>query len=259
MNHHHHHHHHHQQQQQQQQQEQQQEPSMNIKSFYQHHASNEGPCPTATNTARTASLGYGREKAERRVPWQGLRVVRGAEGCFLCGQPGQVAQLVEQEFQVQELCYLENGKWMWETMALGKYNFKNSWGFNSCIWWGCWVLLLINLPTDFEVWLVVPKKISKLPSVGYNDAVEDVWVWVKGFFSYTTRVSLCHSPKEKWGVNSPTTLVVVVTIRFFFGGWVHPQKTYSSRKLRVSFRVHPVFWGVRRPYVSGGSTVPIDP
>ena len=27
---------------------------------------------------------------------------------------------------------------------------------------------------DFEVWLVVPKKISKLPSVGYNDAVEDV-------------------------------------------------------------------------------------
>ena len=37
------------------------------------------------------------------------------------------------------------------------------------------VLVLINLPTDFEVWLVVPKKISKLPSVGYNDAVEDLW------------------------------------------------------------------------------------
>ena len=97
MNHHHHHHH-----------QQQGSSSINIKSFYQHHSSNEGPCPTLTNTA-AASLGYGREEAERRGPGQGLRVVRGAEGCVLCGQPGQVAQLVEQEFQVQELCCLENG------------------------------------------------------------------------------------------------------------------------------------------------------
>lgn len=66
---------------------------------------------------------------------------------------------------------------MWETMALGKYNFKllRIKFLHLVRLMGHGVLVLISLPTDFEVWLVVPKKISKLPSVGYNDAVEDVW------------------------------------------------------------------------------------
>ena len=87
-----------------------------------------------------------------------------------------MAQLVEQEFQVQELCCLENGRcgkpWPLENTTSNSLRIKF---LHLVRLMGHGVLVLISLPTDFEVWLVVPKKISKLPSVGYNDAVEDVW------------------------------------------------------------------------------------
>lgn len=69
--------------------------------------------------------------------------------------------------------------------------------------WRSW--LSKNFKSKSYVWLVVPKKISKLPSVGYNDAVEEAlcFGWIDSTYRPLSQ-SLGmqrYTPRRKIGVN----------------------------------------------------------